>query len=81
MSEILTRITLPEGRPFVGMMDWGRRSTAEMIQMARTHAKAMRAEAKAIEDACDSDFQVDIIRGPHRQRLLKTLQQSTRSRT
>ena len=76
MTEKLTRITLPSASHSVGLMDWGELTPKEMIGQIRQRAEYLRAEADAIMAAKDSDFQIDVIRGPVVQHHVKTLQQA-----
>lgn len=74
MSELLTRITLPSAAQSVGLMDWGELTTEEMIRQIRQRAEHLREEADAIMAAKNEDFRVDIVRGPHAQHHVRTLQ-------
>lgn len=75
MSEILTRLTLPNSVSD-GIMRWGRVGVSEMIKAAREHGADLKAEGSALLNAKDSDFQIDIVRGSVVERHVKTLQQS-----
>lgn len=77
MSEKLTRIRLPNGGAFKGLQDWGEKSASDMIKTARAFAERLRAEAEAIEQAADHEFQVDVVRGPYVQHHVKELQRSS----
>lgn len=79
MSEKLTRIRLPGNSAFKGLQDWGERSAAEMIALARNYAAHLRAQAEAVEAAADADFQVDIVRGVYVQHHVRELQASLKS--
>lgn len=74
MTERLTRITLPGAKASKGLMDWGKLSTAEMVEQLRQHAAHLRAQAEEIETAADADFKVDLVEGVHRQRLIEAIQ-------
>ena len=78
MSEKMTRITLPNSNPTCGYMDWDERDAAYMIGEIRAHAAYLREQAEQIEAAADSDFQIDVVRGPHVQHHIRTIQQSAR---
>ncbi|CAN7496397.1 hypothetical protein LJR231_003488 [Phyllobacterium sp. LjRoot231] len=64
MSEKMTRVRLP-GSKFKGLMDWGEKSHAEMVAQVRRHAQHQMEEAQAALAAADTDFQVDLVRGPY----------------
>lgn len=61
MSEKMTRVRLRHSR--YGFMDWGEKSFENMVVQMRERAEALLAEANAILEAEDSDFEVDIVRG------------------
>ena len=73
MSEKLTRISLPGRR--VGLLEWGEVSPEEMIRKLRSYGEGLRAEAEKIAAASDLEFKVEIVRGSHVQRHVKTLQE------
>lgn len=76
MSEKMTRIKAPGQKSFTGLQDWGVKSAAEMVQMARSYADRLRAEAAAIDATPDEGFQIDVVRGPWVQHHVKTVQQA-----
>lgn len=76
MSEKMTRLELPGQKEFPGIMHHGEKTIAEAIADARSHATHLRKQAEAIERAADADFQVDLVRGMHVPKLIKTLQQA-----
>lgn len=76
MSEKMTRLELPGQREFPGIMHYGEKTVAEAIADARSHAAHLRKQAEAIERAADADFQIDLVRGMHVPKVIKTLQQS-----
>ena len=76
MSDILTRIRLPDGKPFVGLLDWGRKDGNEMICLVRAYADRLRAEVERIDAATDADFQIDVVRGSIVQRFIAEVQKS-----
>jgi len=78
MSEKMTRIRLPGQRAWSGLQDWGEHSAAEIIALARHYAAHLRNQAELIDAATDEEFQVDLVRGVHRQHLLKSIQVSAR---
>lgn len=69
MSEKMTRIRLRHSRH--GLLDWGEHSFEDMLAQMRGRAEAMRAEAEAILEAENGDFEVDIVRGPCVQRFIR----------
>jgi hypothetical protein len=73
MSDILTRVTLPNSK-YNGHMSWGRLTAKEAIEKARITALYNRDEAEACLNALDSDFQVDIVRGSIVENPVSTLQ-------
>ena len=78
MSEILTRITLPGQRVFSGLMDWGTKSTEEMIKEARKYSAYLRAQSDEIDRALYKEFQIDVIRGSVAERHVREVQRSSR---
>ena len=76
MSEKLTRIRLLSGSKFKGLQNWGEKTADEMIQEARRYAAHLRAEAEAIEQAADADFQIDVVRGPYVQHHVREVQKA-----
>lgn len=76
MSEKLTRIRLPGSNDFRGLQNWGEKTAAEMVDYARKYAARLRAEAEAIENASDAAFQIDVVRGPYVQHLVREVQKS-----
>jgi hypothetical protein len=74
MSRKLTRILLPGQRGYGGLMDWGELTAEEMIRQFRAHAANLRKQAEAIEAASDDDFRVDVVRGAHKEELIRNLQ-------
>lgn len=78
MSEKLTSISLPGQYAFGGLMDWGERSAADMIQQVKKHAKHLREQADMIDEAADSEFQIDVVRGSLIRRHVREVQKSSR---
>lgn len=76
MSEKMTRIKIPGERGGLGLLDWGEKSPSEMISMIRTHFKQNLIDAERMLSYSDDDFQVDIVRGPAVQHLIRSLQVS-----
>lgn len=74
MSEKMTRILL-RGSRSSGLMEWGELSAEQMIAQYRDYAAHLRKQAEDIEAAADFDFAIDIVRGPHVQRHVRTVQQ------
>lgn len=74
MSDKLTKITLPNQKAFRGLLEWGEQSPKGMIELVRSYATHLRIQAEAIEQASDADFKVDLVKGSHMQRYIKTLQ-------
>lgn len=72
MSEKMTRIWLRHSR--YGVLDWGEKSFESMVSQMRKHAEALLAEANAILEAEDSDFDVDIVRGPMAQNFVRRVE-------
>jgi|SRR5579859_6148367 len=72
MSERLTSINLPGG---AGYADYGRKTIAEMIALARRHATLAKQEAEEILAAKDSDFHICTYQGVHVQRNRIVLQE------
>lgn len=77
MTEKMTRLTLPGQKAFSGIKDWGEKTPQEMIAQARAYAAHLRAQAEAIEKSTDANFQVDLVRGQHVERHIRTLQSAT----
>ena len=75
-DEIMTRITLPHAPSRPGLLEWGRKTPEDMITIMRKHAHHLRAEADAITNALDEEFQVDVVLGPTSLRHRETLQQA-----
>lgn len=75
MSDILTRIILP-GKPGWGFMDHGRLTAAEMIAQYRGHIDHLRAQVAAADATPDEGFQIDVVRGTVRQKLIESVQQA-----
>lgn len=77
MSDILTVIRLP-GTKFGGLMEYGTKTVAEMIQRVKEHAAYERdqaiMDAENVLNAPDSAFQVEVVRGVHVQHPVRTLQ-------
>lgn len=74
MSDIFTRITLPNSK-YDGQLLRGRCvSVKEAIDQAREIALSNREEAEACLNALDADFHVDIVRGSIIEHPIKTLQ-------
>lgn len=78
MSEKMTRVRLPGQGVFIGIQDWGDVDVSEMINQVRWYADHLRAEIAAIDAASDDEFQVEVVKGVHRQRLLNVKQSSSR---
>jgi hypothetical protein len=76
MSDILTRIMLPNSPAMCGLMVYGRESVEHMIARLRQNGKAMVEEGQMLLDAKDEDFQVDIVRGSIAAHHVKELQKS-----
>ena len=70
MSEIMTDIGL---RGAGGIMEWGRKTRAEMITLFRHQAALDKAAAEKILAASDEDFIVRVVRGPRVQHLIEKL--------
>lgn len=68
--DILTRAKLPGTS---GFMDWGRLPRAEIIKRTREYAAQAKAEAEALLNAPDEAFDVCVIEGVHRQKLVERL--------
>lgn len=81
MSEKMTRISLPNQRIWCGLMDWGELTAEQMIKQARQVAEHLRNQAEEIDKACDSEFQIDLVRGPVVQRHIREIQGSKRHET
>lgn len=81
MSDILTEITLPCSN-FSGLMDYGRKTPEEMIAFVRKYVREQKEQAdkmaEMINDAPDSAFQINVVRGPYVRHLIKELQHSDR---
>jgi len=75
MSTTMTRITLP-GSEYQGFMDRGVKSAREMIRTIRDMAEHDRRHAEEVLAADDTEFQVDIVRGVHVERFVRTVQVS-----
>lgn len=75
MSDKMTVISVP-GRPSGdSLMDWGDKTTAEMISFYRAYAARLRSRAEAIEKMSDEDFRIEIVRGRVVQHPIKVLQE------
>ena len=70
MSEILTDIGLKGSG---GIMEWGRKTRAEMIAKFKHQAELDKAAAERILAASDDEFRVRIVRGPLVQHLVEEL--------
>jgi hypothetical protein len=70
MSEILTVASLKGGG---GFMDWGRLSRAEIIKRTKDCARAEKDKWEKILAADDKDFNVRVVRGSQRQKLIEHL--------
>lgn len=77
MSEKMTRIRLPGQKIFTGLQEYGEQTASDMILRARQYSAWLREQAKMIDVAADSDFQVDVVRGPYVQHHIKELQRSS----
>ncbi len=73
VSEKMTRIRLPKGSAFKGLLDWGEHSHAEMVRQARAFAAHQMEEANAVLNAQDRDFEVAIVRGPYVQHFVRVV--------
>jgi hypothetical protein len=69
-KNILTVASLP-GVP--GLADWGRLSRAEIIKRTREMAAHEKAKAEKILSARDEDFNVRVVEGVHKQKLITRL--------
>lgn len=73
MSGRLTAIHLP-GCDHPGFADRGRLDPAELIARFREQARRELADARAVLDAADEDFQVTTYVGPYAMRNHRVLQ-------
>lgn len=78
MTDILTRITLPDQKAWSGIMDWGRKTPEEMVRQARSYAAHLREQADAIDAAADVEFEIAVVKGARVQHHQETLQVSAR---
>jgi hypothetical protein len=69
----MTSICLPGSRD-PGWANYGRKTSAEMIEEFRSHARYMRDRAEEILSASDADFQVETYLGLHVRRNIEVLQ-------
>ncbi len=74
MTEKLTRLLLPGATAFRGIQDWGEVETADLIAQARKYAEHLRAQADEIDEASDSDFKIDVVRGSIVQHHVRSVQ-------
>jgi len=73
MSEKMTRIRLKHSQ-WHGQLEWGEKTSREMVEKAVEWANHMRKVAQDVLDAADEDFQIDVVRGPYVQHHIKNLQ-------
>ena len=78
MGERMTDIHLPKASISVGYVDWGELDAPTMIKEFRAYAAHLRAQAEAVEQAADHEFQISTYVGVHVQRNRRTVQQSSR---
>lgn len=74
MSEKMTRIRLPGQKFWSGFLEWGEKTPQEMIDRAVAQALFKRREADLVLEALNTDFEIDIVRGPIVQHHVKNLQ-------
>jgi hypothetical protein len=70
MSEIMTDIGLPGAG---GIMEYGRKTRAEMVALFREKAAHDKADAERVLAAADDEFKVRVVRGIHVQHLIERL--------
>lgn len=75
MTDKLTRIKIPGQRSGWGLMDWGKKSPAEMVAQMRSYAEELRAHAAAIDATRDEDFCIQIVLGSAKQAVSETIQE------
>jgi hypothetical protein len=80
MSDNLTRITLPGQWAFSGLMEWGVKSSEDMIKMTREHSTRLRKAADEIDAAEDASFQIDVVCGTLKQEHVREVQHSKRTK-
>lgn len=78
MADKMTRIYLPGMSMGEGYMDHGERSAEAMINIMRLRADHMRDCVALIDAADDTDFQIDVVRGPYVQHHIREVQASRR---
>lgn len=76
MTERMTQIHLPNST--AGIAEWGEQSADTMIRKMREYAAYLRAEAEAVENAADHEFQIQSYTGVHVQRKRREIQLSSR---
>lgn len=76
MTRILTVASIP-GTP--GLMDWGRLSRAEIIKRTREMAAHQKEQAERLLSAADDAFDVRVVEGVHKMRLIERLLPSAES--
>jgi hypothetical protein len=70
MSEIMTVASLPKE---AGLMDYGRLTRNEIIRRTREMAMHQKERAERILAASDEEFDVRVVRGVHKQKLIERL--------
>ncbi len=68
--DILTSARVPGS---AGFADWGRLPRAEIIKRTREYATACKADAEAILSAPDEAFEVRVVEGVQKQKLIERL--------
>lgn len=75
MSEKLTRIRVKrvDATGYWGYLDWGEKTREEMVKTIRARADWLRKEVAEIDATRDEDFEVDIVRGSHVQKHIRSV--------
>lgn len=72
MSEKMTRIRVPGSKNSdAAFMDYGELTREEMVKAIRARADYLREVVSEIDATADSEFEVDIVRGPWAQHHIR----------
>lgn len=77
MGRRMTDIHLP-GRNGLALGEWDEQPADVMIKKLREYAAHLRAQAEAVENAADHEFQIQSHTGVHVQRNRREIQLSSR---